>query len=89
MSALRTPQGRIRRQREFGIAFTADVSHRLHLGWRIAASTASAGAVAKGVLVVEGGDLVCFAGHFAFFFYVCLYLTEDAVGEKTVRWTSA
>lgn len=68
MSALRTPQRRIRRQREFGIAFTADVSHRLHLGLRIAASTTSAGTVAKGVLVVESGDLVCFAGHFGWLF---------------------
>lgn len=63
MSALCTSQRRIRRQRKLCIAFTADVSHRLHLGLSVTAS-ASAGAVAKGVLVVEGGDLVGFAGHF-------------------------
>lgn len=72
MSALRTSQRRIRRQRELRIAFTANVSHRLDLGLStgIATCTSSAAsAVAEGGLIVEGGDLVSFAGHFGCFFF--------------------
>jgi hypothetical protein len=67
MSALRTSQRRIRRQRELCIAFTANVSHGLDLGLSTGIATctpSTASAIAEGGLIVEGGDLVGFAGHF-------------------------